>query len=45
MSRCASLDPVDGSWLSPAALLVVGSHIVVVVGSLVVVGPGPGLGT
>jgi hypothetical protein len=37
MSRCASLDPVDGSWLPPAAL-VVGSQIVVVVGAPVVVG-------
>jgi hypothetical protein len=42
MSRCAGLDPVDGSWLPPCPV-VVGSQtvvvgVVVVVGALVVVG-------
>jgi hypothetical protein len=41
MSRCAGLDPVDGSWPLPGP--VVGSQIVVVVGPVVGAGPaGPG---
>jgi hypothetical protein len=41
MSRCAGLDPVDGSWPPPGP--VVGSHIVVVDGRVVGAGPaGPG---
>jgi hypothetical protein len=47
MSRCAGLDPVDGSWLLPSGLLVVGSQIVVgaavVVGALVRGGFGTGV--
>jgi hypothetical protein len=35
MSRCAGLDPVDGSW-PPPGLVVVGSQIVVVVDPMVV---------
>jgi hypothetical protein len=39
MSRCAGLDPVDGSWPPPGP--VVGSQIVVV-GAVVVAGPAGG---
>ena len=43
MSRVAELEPVDGSWLSPAALVVVGSQVVV--GGDAAVGGGFGTGT